>query len=133
MKDWAMYQPPPGSEVVFATPRRKECLDSQLVLNARGIRVQIVPSSAQWLLVVDQHDVPAATEELAAYREENQVQPQLRDPIEIASGAKLGVFCFAAVNLLIASLETQAAYGLPWLSAAAWKPAALRAVNGGGR
>jgi len=116
----------PDVAIVLRSRDRQECADARLVLMSMQIPAESVFQAGWWALLVAADDAPAAVEELAAYRVENQRKPKARPVrVPVLSGGVTGMFIYVFVLVLVAILANRWTFGLDWKSAGAMRAGPL--------
>ncbi len=111
-----MDQSRQATESVYRSRARGDCKERALVLQAAGIRYEILVAGGEYVLVVASGDAEQAVAELDAYaRESLDGQPRLV-PLPEQSGGWRGVYAYAAVLLLVAILQDRQAFSSDWLA-----------------
>ena len=104
-----------NQECVFQSRRRRECMESRLVLDAIGIPARTTHRQGEWLLWVDPRDIDAATDELEDYWKERRDQQVSKSPEVVTyGGAGIAVAVYAFVIVTIAAWDWVSALGVPW-------------------
>ncbi len=113
--------------IVFESPRRGECLEQALVLDALGIPHLIAdgPRHAALLLVPAEH-AGRAREELGLYASENRRRPTRPDLVLHGYGIP-GVAGYVVVLVAAFLVERRVAFGIDWLDAGGLHGTAVRA------
>jgi membrane associated rhomboid family serine protease len=90
----------------------------RLALHATGILAELTRRNREWLLLVDGADLPAALQEIEAYRSESSsaVRPK-PPPIPELSSGRLGVLAYAVVLVGVAALADRRTMDIDWLQA----------------
>ncbi len=96
-------------------PDRRIIDDAALVLTAVHIPSSIEPEGAGWALRVPLHAIPAALQELEAFRRENS-KPSLPAPPPRIDGGWVGVAGFLLVIWSLPTLEGRGLFGIAWSS-----------------
>ncbi len=117
-----------SEEIVFSSPHRRDCVESQLVLDSAGIRWAASHRDGQWILVVEPADVPKAKSELEAYRLENPTrETPAADPIPIFEGAWMALATYSAILATVFVLSYGNAGGHDWFASGRTVASAIRA------
>lgn len=103
-------------EVVFEGPRAA-CAEAALVLEAKSIAFELMPSGAHWSLVCAPATAAAARDELARYAAERRATRPRPPAIVPFPGAGFGSGAFVAVLLATAYCTGIQAFGEDWLAA----------------
>jgi membrane associated rhomboid family serine protease len=111
-----MTEPPEPWIAVALTPNERAAAELGLVLTARGIEQQRVPTAAGWELLVRASAARAARAELEAYRAEN-VRPRGQRRVELVGEGWPGAAAYAAVLLAVFAALHASTLGLDWLGA----------------
>jgi membrane associated rhomboid family serine protease len=112
-----MEDPPFEFVSLYESPSRKSCQEYALVLQAVGIRCQVLPRGGEYALVVQARDADRALEQLGLYLHENPARPPYVDP---RLGRLDGLACaclYGVTILLIDLLQANQVFGLDWLRA----------------
>ncbi len=109
----------PQVEIVslYESRSKKRCQEYALVLQAVGIRCEVLPRDGEFALVVQAPDADRALEQLGLYLHENPARPAHVDP---RLGGLDGLACaclFGVTILLIDILQRNQAFDLDWLRA----------------
>jgi membrane associated rhomboid family serine protease len=103
-------------EVVFEGSRAA-CAEAALVLEAKSIPYELVPSGAHWSLVSAPASAAAARDELARYAVERRTARARPPPLAAFPGAGFGSGAFVVVLLATAYCTGIQAFGADWLAA----------------
>jgi membrane associated rhomboid family serine protease len=103
--------------VVFRGSKR-HCHEYSLVLEARGIDHEILPSGEMWSLCVPPNLLQRAYEEISRYSAERSLPRRIAEPvIQTHSGAAIGVFFYVLILLAVAFSAGAQLFGADWLTA----------------
>lgn len=99
---------------LFGSRSKKRCLEYALVLDAMGIRCEVLPRDGWFALVVEMEDVGRAREQLRLYQHERRAWPPRTDRrLRIYDG--LVCACLYGVMVLLTdTLQQNQAFGLDW-------------------
>ena len=118
---------PDSWTIVFESPRRGECQEQALVLDALGIPHLIADGSRHGaLLLVPAEHAGRATDELRQYAAENRRRPP-RPDLKLHGYGIPGVAGYALVLVAAFLIEQRVAFGIDWLAAGGLDGAAVRA------
>ena len=106
----------PQFEIVslYGSRSKKRCMEYALVLQAVGIRCEVLPRDGEFALVVHVRDADRAREQLRLYLHENRARPPRFDP---RFGVHDGLACaclYGVTILLIDILQRDQAFSLDW-------------------
>ncbi len=109
----------PQFEIVslYGSRSKKRCMEYALVLQAVGIRCEVLPSDGEFALVVYARDADRAREQLRLYLHENRARPPRFDH---RLGIHDGLACaclFGVTILLIDILQRDQAFSFDWRQA----------------
>ncbi len=106
----------PQFEIVslYGSRSKKRCMEYALVLQAVGIRSEVLPRDGEFALVVQARDANRAREQLRLYLHENRARPPRLDS---RLGVHDGLVCaclYGVTILLIDILQRNQAFSLDW-------------------
>ncbi len=99
---------------LYGSRSKKRCMEYALVLQAVGIRCEVLPRDGEFALVVHARDADRAREQLRLYLHENPARPPRFDP---RLGVHDGLACaclYGVTILLIYILQRDQAFSLDW-------------------
>jgi len=99
---------------LYGSRSKKRCMEYALVLQAVGIRCEVLPRDGEFALVVHARDADRAREQLRLYLHENRAKPSRFDP---RLGVHDGLVCaclYGVTILLIYMLQRDQAFSLDW-------------------
>ncbi len=102
---------------LYGSRSKKRCMEHALVLQAVGIRCEVLPRDGEFALVVHARDADRAREQLRLYQHENRSTPPRFDP---RLGVHDGLVCaclYGVTILLIDILQRNHAFSLDWWGA----------------
>lgn len=106
----------PGSEAVplYASRLKKRCLELAFVLDAVGIRCEVLPREDRFALMVHARDADAAREQLRLYRQEDRgTPPRSRTHLDVYGG--LVSACLYGVTVLVFDIvQREDGFALDW-------------------
>lgn len=102
---------------LYGSRSKKRCMEYALVLQAVGIRCEVLPRDGKFALMVHARDVDGALEQLRLYRHEHRAWPPRFDP---RFGVHDGLVCaclYGVTILLFDILQRNQAFSLDWWGA----------------
>ena len=102
---------------IYGSRSKKRCMEYALVLQAMGIRCEVLPRDGEFALVIHARDADRAREQLRFYLHENPARPPRFDP---RFGVHDGLVCasfYGVTILLIDVLQRNQAFSFDWLRA----------------
>lgn len=116
--------------VVFRSPRRRECQEHALVLDALDIPNLVADAPGPTaVLIVPATDAERARRELALYAAENRRRPVL-PPLAARGTGMAGALAYVAVLVTAFLVQARVAWGVDWLGAGGLDGRAVRAGEG---
>jgi membrane associated rhomboid family serine protease len=102
---------------LFRTPYPAVCSERILVLQAVGIRFEIVQAAGDWVVFVAERDAQRAAQELRHYTAENRRWTPQPRPVKTHPGASVGSVIYMFVILSIGWAASRGFAGLHWFRA----------------
>ena len=102
---------------IFDSPSRKRCSEYALVLQAVGIRCEVLPRDSQFALLVRAQDAERGLQQIALYLRENRARPTGFDPRFAVTDGLVCACLFGVTILLFDILQRDRAFSLDWLRA----------------
>lgn len=102
---------------VYRSRVRQRCKEYAFVLQAVGIRSEVIPADGEFALIVEARDADRAWEQLRLYRHEQQYRPARFD---VRHGIQDGLVCaslFGVTMLITDMLAGSHSFSLDWLGA----------------
>ena len=112
-----MEEPRPAFVSLYGSRSKKRCMEFALVLDAVGIRCEVLPREGKFALMVHAQDTDAAREQLRLYLHEHRAWPPRFDP---RFGVHDGLICaglYGVTVLVFDILLRNRAFGLDWWGA----------------
>lgn len=113
----------PATELVtvYRSPRRRDCTERALVLDAMGIDHEVVETPDDFMIVVAARDAGVAVRQIELYEQENRRAAAPETPEELPSlkASWPGVAGYAAVEVAVMMADETGAFGMDWHGAGA--------------
>lgn len=117
----------PDIVTLYESRSRQRCLEFALVLDAVGLRCDVLSRDGLFALAVDARDAEAAREQLNLYRREQAfLPPRVAPPMKVHDGVVVACLYGMAI-LLVDTLQRNQAFALDWWQAGISQAGLIRA------